>query len=135
MSVTIGDRVIDAAALQARVAQAAGLLAADGIGQGDVVALLLRNDLPFLEASLACAQLGAVPLPLNWHLTEPELGYILRDSGAKLILAHADLLPRAGAAAMAMPRLLARMPEEIAAAYGLAPVAPPPELEIGRAHV
>jgi long-chain acyl-CoA synthetase len=129
MSVTIGERVIDAGEMEARVARAAGALAASGIGQGDVVALLLRNDVPFLDVSLACARLGAVPLPVNWHLTEPEIAYILADSGAKLILAHADLMPRLGAAGAALPKLLARTPEEVAHAYDMAPVIPPAELD------
>jgi long-chain acyl-CoA synthetase len=129
MAVILGDRLVTADEMEHRVAQAAGLLAACGIGQGDVVALLLRNDLPFIEASLACARLGAVPLPLNWHLTEPELAYILTDSEAKLILAHADLLPRAGAAAAALPRLIARTTQAIAAAYGIAEHVADPALD------
>ena len=37
--------------LATRVAKAAGGLARLGIGEGDTVAILMRNDAPFLEAS------------------------------------------------------------------------------------
>src|SRR3546814_5966494 len=35
--------------------------------------------------------------PINWHATPDEIGYILQDSGARLLIAHDDLAaPLAG---------------------------------------
>ena len=40
------------------------------------LALFLRNDFPFFEASFASALLGGYAVPVNWHLTGDEAGYI-----------------------------------------------------------
>ena len=78
--------------LQARVLKAAGGLAAMGVGSGNTVAVLMRNDIAFLEASLAATHVGAYVVPISWHSTPSEVAYILEDSGAKILIAHADLL-------------------------------------------
>src|SRR2546430_12979764 len=36
------------------------------------VALMLYNTPPFIEAMLACRQLGAYSCPINWHLKADE---------------------------------------------------------------
>ena len=41
---------------------------------------------------MAASQLGAYAVPINWHFTPEEADYILRDSGAKVLVAHTDLL-------------------------------------------
>jgi long-chain acyl-CoA synthetase len=64
-----------------------------GIGAGDRVAVLLRNSIEFLEASLATVPLGANAVPLNWHCSSEELAYVLADSGARALIVHDDLLP------------------------------------------
>jgi long-chain acyl-CoA synthetase len=64
-----------------------------GIGGGDRVALLLRNSLEFLEASIATVPLGASAVPVNWHWRGDEIAHVLSDSGAKALIVHADLWP------------------------------------------
>jgi long-chain acyl-CoA synthetase len=61
-------------------------LRALGLGQGDVVATVLPNGAPMLTAYLAATQAGLYLVPINHHLTGPEIAYILRDSGAKAFL-------------------------------------------------
>ena len=68
-------------------------LAALGVGAGDRVALLLRNSLEFLEASIATVPLGASAVPINWHWRGEEIAHVLSDSGAKTLVLHADLWP------------------------------------------
>ena len=63
-----------------------------GIGEGDVVAIMLRNEPAFLEAMLIARQAGCYSCPINWHYKADEAGYILRDVGAKALIVHADLL-------------------------------------------
>ena len=117
-----GDRRLAPASLADRVARAARALAGLGIGEGAAVALLLRNDVAFFEASLAAQDLGAYAVPVNWHFTADEVGYILRDCGAKALVVHADLLRNvrdavpSGVGVLAVPA-----PPEIAAAYRLDP--------------
>jgi len=56
---------ISYADFDARIRQAAGWLAAQGIGAGDVVAVLMKNSAAFLELVFATSHLGAVFLPIN----------------------------------------------------------------------
>ena len=40
-----------------------------GVGAGDRVAVLSRNDARVFEVVYACALIGAIAVPLNWRLT------------------------------------------------------------------
>ncbi len=86
------DEQLDGEAFFERTMRAAGALASIGIGPGDVVALMLRNEPVMLELMLAARWLGARWCPVNWHFKSAEVGHVLRDSGAKALVAHADLL-------------------------------------------
>src|ERR1700752_263652 len=68
------------------VARAAGMLAARGIGAGDVVSLLLPNSVEYLIAYFACWQLGALAGPVNSLLKEHEMTYVISDSEARALL-------------------------------------------------
>ncbi len=74
-----GERV-SYRALFARTSATAAALQALGVEKGDRVAVLAKNRLEHLELMFACARLGALFLPMNWRLAEPELGYILDDA-------------------------------------------------------
>ncbi len=64
-----------------------------GVGAGDRVALLLRNSIEFLEASIATVPLGASAVPINWHWRSEEIAHVLADSGARVLVMHAALAP------------------------------------------
>ena len=64
-----------------------------GVGAGDRVALLLRNSIEFLQASIATVPLGASAVPINWHWRGEEIAHVLTDSSAKALVVHADLWP------------------------------------------
>jgi len=70
-----------------RINRLANFLRAKGIGQGDCVAILHQNSHEFLESYFATAQLGAILNPLNFRLSARELAFILKDSGASLLIA------------------------------------------------
>lgn len=115
-----GGRHIDGDVLRARVLRAAGGLAALGIGAGDRVAILMRNDLPQIEATLAIQHLGAYPVQLNWHAKPDEIEYVLQDSGARGLVVHADLLGECGSVVPSeLPILGVLPPPSIVDAYGL----------------
>ena len=113
-----GDRQRSREEIFARAGRASAGFDALGIGQGDSVALMLRNDFPFLETTFAVGRLGAHAVPINWHFVADEVDHILQDSAAKAIVVHADLLPQIEAA---IPEdvavLVVETPVEIAAAY------------------
>ncbi len=119
-----GSRHVDHRDLAARVQRMAGGLAALGVGPGDCVAILMRNDIPYLVASYGAIALGAFAVPINWHFKTDEIGYVLRDSGAKVLVAHADLFRAVeGAIPRGLPVLAVDTPPEILAAYRIDPAA------------
>jgi len=120
--VVSGGRRLSRAALEERALRAATGLQTLGVGPGDRVAILLRNDFPFFEASRAASALGASPVAVNWHLAPPEIAYVLCDSGAKAVIAHQDLVARLhGALPTGVPLFTVSAPPEICAAYGIDP--------------
>ena len=66
--------------------RAAAAMEEAGVGEGDVVCLMLRNGPAFLEAELGARLLGAYYCPINWHYKAEEAGWILSDSGAKALV-------------------------------------------------
>jgi long-chain acyl-CoA synthetase len=125
--VIAGEREVALAELQSRAARAAHGLRALAIGEGGAVALMLRNDFTFFEATLAAGLVGAYATPLNWHFTAEEAGYILRDCGARALVVHADLWPRiAGSVPEGVAVFAVPTPPEIRAAYGIDGAAVPP---------
>jgi acyl-CoA synthetase (AMP-forming)/AMP-acid ligase II len=58
----------------------------EGVGLGDGVAIMCRNHRYFIEATMACAKVGAVALYLNTAFAGPQLADVLeRESPAALI--------------------------------------------------
>jgi fatty-acyl-CoA synthase len=91
-------RALDYAALEQRVARAAGVLAAAGCARGERVALLLGNRSATLEAVFAAARLGAIAVPLNTRLAPPEIAELLDDCRPAALLFEASLRPLVDAA-------------------------------------
>jgi long-chain acyl-CoA synthetase len=117
-----GARERSTMAIGERARRAASAFAALGVKSGDAVALVLRNDFPVFEASFAAQQLGAYCVPVNWHGKAAEIAYVLKDCGAKVVVAHADLLAQVKPAlAAGVTLLVVPTPEEIASAYQIAP--------------
>lgn len=56
--------------------------------EGDVVATLLPNCVEMFDVYLAALQAGWRLVPINHHLVGTEVAYILKDSGAKVFIAH-----------------------------------------------
>ena len=91
-TVHFDGQVLGAAAQAERGARLAGGLARLGLREGDVLAVLLRNDLAFVDVVHACRLAGIAYCPINWHYTADEVAFIVADSGARALLAHGDLL-------------------------------------------
>ncbi len=120
--VAAGERFRSWSQIQANAQQAAGGLASLGVGEDDCVALMLRNDFATFEVNMAASQLGAYAVPINWHFTPEEAGYILTDSAAKVLVVHSDLLAQiTGGVPEGVRILVVPTPEEIAAAYNVPP--------------
>ena len=128
-----GTRRLSAAEFDERARRAASVIAGFGLLKSDGVALYLRNDLAYFEASFSASMLGVYPVPVNWHYTPDEAGYLLADSGVKLLIIHADLLaPIAEAIPTGLSVVIVETPLEIQQAYGVATPPRPPALPIWR---
>ncbi len=120
-----GDREIDQPALLGRALKAASGLQALGAEAGQGIAIMLRNDIAFFEASFAAAVIGAYATPINWHYTAEEMAYIVGDCNARVLIIHADLWAQVGpgvptGAFDTVSVLVVATPPEIARAYGIA---------------
>jgi long-chain acyl-CoA synthetase len=85
------DRIVTFAELGDRVNRLSNALRSLGLGVGDIVAALVRNGAEYFELTLATGQVGMYFVPINWHLDPIEVAYIVRDSGASVIVAEPDL--------------------------------------------
>lgn len=101
-ALVFADEEISGQHLEQRAARAAGGFESLGVREGDVVALFLHNSPAYLEAMLACRLLGAYHCPINWHFKADEAGFILRDSGARLLVAEPELLAPTGVSTQAV---------------------------------
>ena len=86
-----GGRETAPAAFEEAARRAATAFERQGVGEGDVVCILLHNEPAYLEAMFAARLLGAYSCPVNWHYKADEAGWILRDSGAKVLVTDAAL--------------------------------------------
>lgn len=90
-ALSFGARRWTYAALDAAVDRVAAGLLGLGLAKGDRVVAYGRNSDAYLVAWLACVRAGLVHVPANYALTATELGYIVQQSGARLLLGDAGL--------------------------------------------
>ena len=74
-----------------RVARLAGHLRTLGLAPGDRVAIVMRNDVSYLESLYAVWWAGLAAVPINAKLHAGEVGFILDDAGASVLIASEDL--------------------------------------------
>ena len=89
----IGGRPLTFGALEEDATALAAWLRSKGVGQGDRVALMLRNGKAALALMLAIARTGSVWVPINPQAIGDNLAYILVHASPRLVIAEADLLP------------------------------------------
>lgn len=89
-ALTVGERMVTFAELDAMAGRVAGGLRAAGIVAGDRVTLSVPNSLEYLVCYHGIARMGGVVNPLNALLTLPELLFAARDCGARAVIAPSD---------------------------------------------
>jgi acyl-CoA synthetase (AMP-forming)/AMP-acid ligase II len=65
-----------------------------GIGKGDRVAILSRNNPQWMMAFIGAVSVGAVAVPMNAWWTTEELDYGFEDSGARVVVADRQRIER-----------------------------------------
>jgi O-succinylbenzoate-CoA ligase len=89
---------LNAADFAVAVRRAATVLRAHEVSAGDVVALMLPNNVALVIALFAAWRLGAAVTPINPSLVSAEVAYQVSDSGAKVLVVenpqeYADVAP------------------------------------------
>src|SRR5205085_10500452 len=92
------DRERSAGDVLAGASEVARGLQAAGLEKGDAVAALLPNEREMIELALGATQIGLYLTPINYHLTGPEVAYIVSNGEAKVFIAsdrYADVATKA----------------------------------------
>lgn len=76
-----------------RAARVAGGLKSLGVERGDRVAIQLGNGLAWCVAFWGIQLAGAIAVPVNTRFAEPEVEYVINDSGAKFSFKTGEALP------------------------------------------
>ncbi|AXT86142.1 long-chain fatty acid--CoA ligase [Aeromicrobium sp. A1-2] len=87
-----GERTWTWAQAWETVGQAAGALAAEGVGRGDRVAILDKNNPAVLHILLGGCHIGAATTVVNWRLAGDELDYVINDCGATVVFVGHQLV-------------------------------------------
>ncbi|MBV9519503.1 MAG: AMP-binding protein, partial [Hyphomicrobiales bacterium] len=104
IAISCEGRVLGYRELSARIERLAGALASRfSVARGDRLAYLGLNSPELLVLLFACARLGAMLVPLNWRLAEPELAFIIANAEPKLLAFEAMFSPRLAALMTAAP--------------------------------
>jgi acyl-CoA synthetase (AMP-forming)/AMP-acid ligase II len=85
-AVTLGDRTLTFAELDARSSRVAQALLQAGVGPQDRVAILDKNAPTFYEVVFGAAKIGAVTVGLNFRLAAPEIGAIVADAQPRVVV-------------------------------------------------
>jgi acyl-CoA synthetase (AMP-forming)/AMP-acid ligase II len=91
VALTYAGQDLSYAEFDRRIRKVAGWLVSRGIKPDGVVAVLMKNSTAFLELVFATSHIGAVFLPINYRLSADEVGYIIGNSGAQLLIADEEL--------------------------------------------
>ncbi|MCV7151682.1 acyl-CoA synthetase [Mycolicibacterium pyrenivorans] len=75
--------------LDDRSRRLAGFFRSRGVERGDHIAILLHNDARYFEMLWAALRSGIYVTPVNWHLKQDEIAYIIDDCEAKLLVTSA----------------------------------------------
>jgi acyl-CoA ligase (AMP-forming) (exosortase A-associated) len=93
VAMTLGDRGLTYRDLQLQVAAVAVQLQAHGLSRGARVAVYLDKRFETVVASFAATAAGGVLVPVNPVLKPGQVGHILQDAGAQVLVTSATRLP------------------------------------------
>ncbi|GAC1474132.1 MAG: acyl-CoA synthetase [Candidatus Dormibacteraceae bacterium] len=91
-AVILGDRTLDFASLNRSANRLANVFKSLGCVDGDRVATMSFNSIQGFEIGNAARRAHVVVVPVNYRLRGPEIAYLLNDSGAKVVIAGAQLV-------------------------------------------
>jgi long-chain acyl-CoA synthetase len=75
------------------VSKMANLLLSMGVKTEDRVGIQLPNSPQFVVTYFGILRSGAIAVPINPSFKGDELGYIIKDSGMKILITHLEMIP------------------------------------------
>jgi long-chain acyl-CoA synthetase len=99
------DQSLTWRAFEDRVARLAGVLVDLGVVADTRVAMLADSGFPYFEYHYAVPWAGGVMVPLNTRLADAELGYILEDADAEILICGPEYAHRLPALRELAPRV------------------------------
>jgi len=101
-----GDTVRTFGDVDRRVTRLANALAARGLRHGDRLAVLMTNSIEMIETIFAGWRVGAIVVPVNFRLVADEVGFILADCSASVIVVDERLAPLVDAVRTNLPDVM-----------------------------
>lgn len=98
LAMTTDGRALSYGVLDQRTNSLADALASLGVGRGDRVAFMGRNQAEHFEIVLAVAKLGGITVGMNWRLSPTEVAAQLNDCEPKVLFASLEAMATATAA-------------------------------------
>jgi fatty-acyl-CoA synthase len=113
--------------LGTEAARLANVLAAEGIGRGDRVAVLSEDRVEVMPAYLAGWLVGATVVHVNARLAIPEVQYIVDDAAPTALVYTSGLREQVGKLSLSVTRFVAELDgDELGARLRAASTSPPP---------
>ncbi len=100
---TLGEETVSWGQEHGRAAVVAQALRHDGIEPGDRVAFLDRNGIAYFDTLFGAAMLGAVHVAVNWRLSPTEMGAVIDDARAPVLVVAPEFLPCLAAMESGLP--------------------------------
>lgn len=100
-----GSEELSYAELDERVGEVAAAYRVLGLRRDDRVLMVMSDDIPMLTAILGAFRAGVVAVPVSTMLTGGELGAILADSGARVIISTPEFDDAVATAIAAAPEV------------------------------
>ncbi|HEX9941039.1 MAG TPA: amino acid adenylation domain-containing protein, partial [Thermoanaerobaculia bacterium] len=107
LAVVFEEESLTRAELEERAARLAGRLRSLGVGPESLVGVALERSLDLLVATLGVWKAGGAYLPLDPSYPAERIGFMLADSGVRVVLTHERLaatLPEHGARVLCLDR-------------------------------
>jgi len=92
-AITYEGSTITYGELDRRASRVANGLLDAGIGPGDRVAFLDKNEPAYFELLVGGAKAGAVSVAVNWRLSPREMAYVIHDAAAPLLVIGIEFVP------------------------------------------
>jgi long-chain acyl-CoA synthetase len=86
LAIVDGERRLTYGQLDRQINGLAHLLADRGVGHGDRVSVLMRNRPEIFVAWNAVGRVGAIPVPISYRFTAPEIRYVAGDSNSVVFI-------------------------------------------------